>query len=132
MTTTKPDLDDMDRITIDLLFALRDSLTDVSRLDFWTGRATTALTTAAAGASTWAEAVTIAAHKLQIDVLTNGASETVARLGAELGDFEAWSSHVDRNIVYIVALANTERDSRKPTRQPAEPISAATTEEIPF
>ena len=43
--------DDLDQVTVDLLFALRDSLTEVSPLDFWAGRATTALTTAAAGSS---------------------------------------------------------------------------------
>ena len=39
-------VDDLDDLTIRLIFALRDSLTDVSPLDFWQGRAATALATA--------------------------------------------------------------------------------------
>lgn len=119
--------DQLDQITVDLIFALRDSLTDVSRLDFWSGRATTALETAAAGAATWPEAVTIACRKLQIDTLTNSAAATVTRLAGELADYEAWASHIARNVIYIVALANVAREARKPTKAPA-----IETQEIPF
>ena len=49
------DINQLDRVTIDLIFALRDSLTDdgPSHIDFWSGgRAITALETAAAGQAT--------------------------------------------------------------------------------
>ena len=111
MTTTPEALD---AITVDLVFALRDSLTDVSRLDFWQGRAATAIETAAAGSETWSQAVTTAARKLQIDTLSNEAAKAVTRLADQLGDdYEAWASHIARNVVYIVALANVQRDARK-------------------
>ena len=116
----------LDDITVDLIFALRDSLGDVSRLDFWTGRATTAIETAAAGASTFPEAITVASRKLQIDTLGNEAAKTVTRLADQLGDhYEQWASHVARNIVYIVALANVARNARKPAKRTAQ-------EGIPF
>jgi len=108
----------LDRITIDLIFALRDSLTEVSRLDFWAGRVTTALETAAAGSSSWEQAVTTAAHKLQIETLSAAAAMKVVGLGDEVGRlnaFEQWCGHVSRNIVYIVALANVARDQHKKT-----------------
>lgn len=120
MTTTTPTPEELDRVTIDLIFALRDSLTDSgpSRLDFWSGgRATTALTTAAAGASTAAQAVTIAARKLQIDQLA-AKQAPVARRFAEVvdRDFPAWAAHIDQTIVYIVALADIERQATRKTK----------------
>jgi len=104
----------LDQITVDLIFALRDSLTDVSRLDFWSGRATTAIETAAAGSETWEQAVTTAARKLQIDTLTNESSKTVVALSSKIEScYEEWAAHVSRNIVYIVALANVMREQKK-------------------
>lgn len=117
MTTTTPTPEDLDRVTIDLIFALRDSLTDAgpSRLDFWSGgRATTALTTAAAGASTAAQAVTIAARKLQIDQLAAKQAPVAARFAEVVDrDFPAWAAHIDQTIVYIVALADIERQTTR-------------------
>ena len=113
--------DTLDRITVDLIFALRDSLTDVSRLDFWSGRATTAIETAAAGSETWEQAVTTAARKLQIDTLTNESSKTIIALSSELVQhYEEWAAHVSRNIVYIVALANVMRDQKKAKKTATE------------
>lgn len=112
--------DTLDQATIDLIFALRDSLTDVSRLDFWNGRCTSAIETAAAGATTMPQAITIAAQKLQIDTLTREASTTVVHVTETLGGhYEAWASHVARNIVYLVALARVENDSRKTAKKTA-------------
>ena len=74
------DINQLDRVTIDLIFALRDSLTDdgPSLIDFWSGgRAITALETAAAGASTGAEALHIAARKLQIPQIASRHAKTV-------------------------------------------------------
>lgn len=109
----------LDAATIDLIFALRDSLTSdgPSRLDFWGGRVTTALETAAAGSDNAGQAITTAARKLQIPTLAGAAS--AAAVGAAKvidADYQLWASHVARNIVYIVALAYVQRDARKLAR----------------
>lgn len=114
MTTPTPD--QLDAATIDLIFALRDSLTEdgPSRLDFWGGRVTTAIQTAAAGSDTAGQAITTAARKLQIDTLRSATAPAVKKLAAVIDqDFEAWAAHVDRSLVYIVALAAVENKSRK-------------------
>lgn len=104
----------LDQVTIDLIFALRDSLTeDVSRLDFWAGRAATAIETAAAGAQDMHEAVTIAARKLQIPTLGKGASQAVVDACGKVTDYEEWAAHVTRNIIYILALARVINDEKK-------------------
>lgn len=132
MTTRTPD--QLDTATIDLIFALRDSLTDdgPSRIDFWGGRATTAIQTAAAGSDSAGQAITTAAHKLQITTLTTNAAER-ARRAAEIidADYQAWATHIDRNLVYIVALAQLENKTRKTTKK-TNAESTKTTEEIPF
>lgn len=114
MTTPTPDL--LDQVTIDLIFALRDSLTDdgPSRIDFWGGRVTTALQTAAAGSDNAGQAITTAAHKLQIETLRTATAKTVKKAAEIIDtDYLAWAAHVDKNIVYIVALAAVENKSRK-------------------
>lgn len=112
-----PTTDELDEATIVLVFALRDSLTDggPSRIDFWSGgRAATALQAAAAGASTAAEALTIAARKLQITQIAATKAKTALQACATIDrDFEAWASHIDQTIVYIVALADVRRQEAK-------------------
>lgn len=123
---TTPTLDQLDAATIDLIFALRDSLTDdgPSRIDFWGGRATTAIKTAAAGSDNAGQAITTAAHKLQIETLRTAVAKNVKKAAEVIDtDYPAWAAHVDKNIVYIVALAAVENKTRKSTK---------TTEEIPF
>lgn len=128
MTTPTPE--QLDSATIDLIFALRDSLTDdgPSRIDFWGGRATTAIQTAAAGSDSAGQAITTAAHKLQIIILPPNAAKR-ARRAAEIidADYQAWATHIDRNLVYIVALAQLENRTKKTTKK-----TTKTTEEIPF
>ena len=107
----------LDETTVALVFALRDSLTPdgPSRLDFWAGRAASAIETAAAGSSDAHQAITTACRKLQIPVLTKDASKAAVQSAAVIDtDYEAWAAHVARSIVYIVALANTRREVRKP------------------
>lgn len=111
MTTTEERLD---RITIDLVFALRDSLTEVSPLEFWSGRGTSAITTAAASSTAAGQAITRAARKLQIETITGDPAAVVARIGPEIdADYPAWARHIQRNLVYIAALAYAERDLHK-------------------
>ena len=114
MTTPTPD--QYDQATIDLIFALRDSLTDdgPSRIDFWNGRATSALLTAAAGSDNAGQAITTAAHKLQIETLRTTTAKTVKQAAQVIdANYPAWAAHVDKNIVYIVALAAVENKTRK-------------------
>ena len=132
-TTTTPTPEQLDEATIDLIFALRDSLTDAgpSRLQFWAGRATSAIETAAAGSTTAGQAITMAARKLQIECFTNESSKAVKKIAALIDrDYEAWASHVAENLVYIVALANVARESRKPVT--AKKTSTNETEKAPF
>jgi len=122
-----PTPDELDAATIDLIFALRDSLTDdgPSRMDFWAGRAASAIETAAAGADSAGQAITIAARKLQIETLSASAAPVALRAGEVIDrDFQAWASHVARNIVYIVAVAYVAREARSKTKtaKTAEPV----------
>lgn len=139
--TTTPNSDVLDRATIDLIFALRDSLTDdgPSRIDFWSGgRAISALEAASAGASCASEAITIAARKLQIPQINKHHAKAVKKIAAIIDeDYPAWASHVNRNAVYILALADIERieqrakavEEKKPAK---EKIAAPTTDQLPF
>lgn len=111
---------DLDQITIDLVFALRDSLTDEgpSRLEFWGRRAGAAIEAAAAGADDWGHAVSTACDKLQIRTLTNSAAAVVTAIGPRITDrYDAWAEHVARNLPYIIALANVQRTDRKKIAQ---------------
>lgn len=129
MTTPTPD--QLDQATIDLIFALRDSLTDdgPSRIEFWNGRATTAIQTAAAGSDNAGQAITTAAHKLQIETLRTATAPAVKKAAQIIDqDYPAWAAHVDKNIVYIVALAAVENKTRKTTKT----TKTTKTEEIPF
>ncbi|MSS45311.1 hypothetical protein FYJ43_04465 [Cutibacterium sp. WCA-380-WT-3A] len=130
MTTPTPE--ELDAVTVDLIFALRSSLTDVSLLDFWAGRVTTAITTAAAGSEDAGQAITTAFRKLQIESPSIYCADGLKRIGRAIDvDYQAWASHVSRHIVYIVALAMTERDKHKIIKKSTEKTTA-TTEEIPF
>ena len=127
---------DLDAVTVDLIFALRSSLTDVSLLDFWSGRVTTAISTAAAGSDSAGQAITTACRKLQIGSPAAKTAPDMVRIAERIdADYQAWASHVSRNIIYIVAIAMADRDNRKTTKstKPAtRQILDAMTEEIPF
>lgn len=129
-STTTPE--QLDKATISLIFALRDSLTDdgPSRIDFWTGgRAISALESAAAGASTGAEAITMAAKKLQIPQISKHAAKTVVETAAVIDqDYGAWASHISRNAVYILALADIERIEQRDQALAAREAKKAETE----
>lgn len=116
-TTTPPTREDLDQATVDLIFALRDSLTDdgPSRIEFWSGgRAATAILTAAAGSEGAGQAITTAARKLQIPQIASRHAPTIRRIARVIeADYAAWAAHVERHIVYIVALADVQRQTRK-------------------
>jgi hypothetical protein len=124
----------LDNVTIRLIFALRDSLTDdgPSFIDFWSGgRAISALEAAAAGASTGAEAVSLAAKKLQIPQIASRQAKTVTECAAIIDqDYAAWAAHITRNAVYILALADVQRLEKKAAR--AAEKEALKPEALPF
>lgn len=118
-----PTLEDLDRATISLIFALRDSLTDdgPSRLDFWNLRATTAVETAAAGAANFGQTVTIACRKLQIPALSKSGAERIIEAGQIIDmDYAAWARHIAQNIMYIVAIARVENSEIQAARKTAK------------
>lgn len=137
-----PTPDQLDAATVDLIFALRGSLTDAGPdlISFWGDRAATAITTAAAGADSAPQALTIACRKLQIDTIHASAVATAKRACDVIDeDFQAWASHVDKTMPYIVMLARLDRDNRKKpstkkTTNAPEPAvqPAANEQEIPF
>lgn len=130
---TTPTSEELDAITVDLIFALRSSLTEVSLIDFWAGRITTAITTAAAGSEDAGQAITTACRKLQIESPSTRCADDLKRIGQVIdADYQAWASHIARNVIYIVALAMTEREERKTTKKPTSTKAAANHEEIPF
>lgn len=111
------DPDILDQVTVELIFALRESITTISPLDFWSSRITTALETAAAGSSTAAQAITTACRKMQIDRLTPDAARSAVAIEPLIdAHYEQWATHVHQNIVYIVALANVDRARRYPKK----------------
>lgn len=129
----KPSLEDLDRATITLIFVLRDSLTDAgpSYMDFWSGRATSALQTAAAGADNAAHALTIATRKLQIDSLrTSTAAKTAEAIKTIDQDYTTWATRVDQHLIYLMQLAFLEREDHKRGKTPA-PTTDTTTDEEP-
>lgn len=141
MPTLTPD--QLDAATVDLIFALRDSLTDAGPdlIDFWNERAATAIETAAAGADTAPQALSIACRKLQIEGIKPGAVDTAKRATDVMGeDFQAWVAHVSKTMPYIVMLARLDRDNRKKpakkktTNAPEMPKTKhnANEQEIPF
>ncbi|MGO4923273.1 hypothetical protein [Bifidobacterium choerinum] len=103
--------------------ALLDSAdVDTIGASHWWDRASAALQAAAAGATTLAQATTIAAAKLQVDVLSESASRTVTAL-AEVIDpsYTEWADRVAAEHVYMVALVRVERTARRTSKnlQPA-------------
>lgn len=128
-------LDPLERATVDLMFALRDSLTDrgPSFVEFWSGgRCESAIRAAAAGATDAAEAVSKTAHQLQIDQYTVTQSPEVVRIVAVIGPrFQEWKHLVKRKTPYLRALADVERAAKRdPKPEPApkpmpEPVPEA-------
>lgn len=114
--------------TTDLLIALRDSLTDVSPMDFWSGRAVTALETAAAGSEDAGQAVTTACRKLQIPVIAPRAVDTIGRVTQVIGaDYERWAAMISRESVYLAVLAKIKSDGQKEARKTARKKDAPIT-----
>lgn len=127
-------MSDIDRATVDLIFALRDSITDdsVDYQGFWSGgRCLSALQAAAAGSETAGQAVSEAARKLQITQYATRVAPTVVRVASVIdADYPAWARHIDTTGPYLLALADVERQRRKAARSESAP-TPTTTETTP-
>ena len=113
MTTTPEQLDEA---TLTLIFALRDSLTDdgPSFIDFWSGGRCISALEKAASASCAAEALTKAAHSLQIpQIYAKRAKDVVEACAIIDQDYQAWARHIERNRIMIVALADVKRQEMR-------------------
>lgn len=123
MTEDAPpvEADDLAGLAVDFLDALLSSA-DVTTIGVnnWWDRATAALSTALAAASGYGEAVTIAAGKLQIGVISPLSAGRLRDLQALIGPvFETWRSETERDLVYIVALTRLKRAERGKTARAA-------------
>ncbi|WP_166345056.1 hypothetical protein [Phytoactinopolyspora limicola] len=110
-TQTLPDLRDA---TVEWLSAILDSAyVDVIGKAHWWDRATSALLTAAT-ATTYGEACSTAARKLQVGVLRADSSATLTRLDATIGPrLTEWCEIVTTEAPYLVALTRIHRQNRK-------------------
>lgn len=122
--------DDLTTLTVEWLSALLDSASvDIIGATHWWDRAASALETAAAGADSAAQATTIACRKLQIDVLSEQSSATVADIAARLDTrWGEWVEKIAAESIYLVALCRVQRAERRARREPKQDTSEA----IPF
>lgn len=111
--------DEMLRQAIDLVRAMMGSASSekIRRIEWWS-RAKTALETAARSSDSYGSMVSVMGRKLQIDVTTIATAEYVARVGLAAGDdFEAFRRFVAAEALYIVAIAQAERNQRRDARE---------------
>lgn len=110
--TSDPELIDLTTEWLNLLLDSVD-LDKISKDMYWS-RAESALTTAAAGASTIGAATTTAARKLQITVTHPRTDVKLVEVCAALDPvFERWRALVAAESVYLVALTRVDRAARK-------------------
>lgn len=111
MTTTPNNLQDA---TVTWLSALLDSASvDTIGVTNWWDRATSALATAAT-ATTYGEATTTAARKLQIDTLTARTAETITQLEPLItADYPAWQHLAASETPYLIALTRITRQANR-------------------
>lgn len=128
----EPDLIDL---SVQWQSALLDSAdTDTIGVSNWWGRAQAALTTAAASATTYAQAVSTACHKLQIDVLAEKSARTIAELEPQIAPRLAeWTELCTRDAIYITAMTRVERTNKRATKpKPEKPTSKTNNEPEPM
>ncbi|GAA3878415.1 hypothetical protein GCM10022243_48900 [Saccharothrix violaceirubra] len=115
--TPPPSPDELIQATVAWLNALLDSASaDVLGVAHYWDRAQSALITAAT-ADTVGEAVTTAARKLQIETTQARTDTALLEACAVIAaDYPAWQARVEREAVYLVALARVARTARKATR----------------
>lgn len=100
-----------------VLAMMRSASTDKIRpIDWWT-RAKSALETAAASASDLSQMVAVMGRKLQIDATSSETSKEICSL-AELvgGDFEAVRRLCEEQSLYVVAIAQGQRQEQRERR----------------
>jgi hypothetical protein len=102
-------------LTVRFLDSLLSSAsTDVIGVAHWWDRATSALRTAAARAGSYADAVSIACRKLQVDQLSEPSARALTALEPQIAPhLQAWKDLASRDAVYLVALTRVLRANRQ-------------------
>lgn len=106
----------MTRAVALVLAMMRSASTDRVDPRKWWERAKTALETGAAVAGSFPELVSVMARKLEIEATTNATADTVASLSVAVGgedDFEAFRALCERDAVYVVAMAQAQREEER-------------------
>ena len=86
----------------------------------------------AAGADSIQQAITIAARKLQIDGFDAKSSPVVVAVAKELDPhFQQWATHLDKTLVYIIALARATNADAKESRRLAREAAQTQPAELP-
>lgn len=118
---------DLAALAVDWLDAILASAdVDLIGVGNWWPRATSALATACATAAGYGEAVTLAAGKLQIHVISRDSAQRLAALERRIAPvFERWRDETERDAVYIVALTRLKRQSRPGRSRAAHPAPPA-------
>lgn len=102
-----------------VLTLMASASTDKIRALDWWSRAKSALVTAAAAAESWGHMVSKMAEKLQIDVLRLASSRSISSIGRALKRSDEWvrfRTLCERDAVYIVAMAQVERDLQRESK----------------
>ena len=107
-----------------VLAMMRSASTDKIRPVDWWGRARAALEASAASADNLREMVSRFAKKCQIDTLTASSANSISSVDHDLGDregFVAFRRLCERDAVFVVAMAQTQRALEKEAAQQPRP-----------
>lgn len=116
------DAPDLTEATIEWMSAILDSA-DVAEIgvSHWWPRARAAMETAAASADTYAQAVSVACKKLQIETLAPKSAGTLTTLEAVIGPhLDVWRELAQRDAVYLVALVQVARAEQREVSKAAK------------
>jgi hypothetical protein len=98
-----------------VLTMMRSASTEKIRpLDWWP-RAKSALETAATTAESWPHFISLMAKKLQIETVKAITANELCSIATKIEPhFERWRELCERDAVYLVAMAQVERNKEKP------------------
>jgi len=103
-----------------VLAMMRSASTDRINPKKWWTRAKSALETAAAKASDLSEMVSEMGRKLEIEVTTQATASSICSLTARVTDFEGFRRLCETQALYVVAIAQGEREKQREQMQTAE------------
>lgn len=112
------DRDQLLRCGVDLCRAMGGSMSSekIRRVEWWS-RQKSALETAAQSADSFGSLVSIMADKLQIDVTTVDGGCDLADLAARVTDVPAFIRYLERESLFVVAIAQAEASERRAKRE---------------